>query len=42
MAASKSDQEPYGGNIGMLDGHVEWRPFDDMEERYNTNPCFFW
>jgi prepilin-type N-terminal cleavage/methylation domain-containing protein/prepilin-type processing-associated H-X9-DG protein len=38
----KTDEEPYGGNIGMLDGHVEWRPFDDMEERYNTNPCFFW
>jgi len=38
----KTDDEPYGGNIGMLDGHVEWRPFQDMEERYNTNPCFFW
>ena len=38
----KSDAEPYGGNIGFLDGHVEWRPFQDMEERYDTNPCFFW
>jgi prepilin-type N-terminal cleavage/methylation domain-containing protein/prepilin-type processing-associated H-X9-DG protein len=38
----KTDEEPYGGNIGMLDGHVEWRPFQDMEERYNTNPCFWW
>ena len=38
----KTDEEPSGGNIGMLDGHVEWRPFADMEERYNTNPCFWW
>lgn len=37
----KTDDEPYGGNIG-LDGHVEWRRFQDMEERYNTNPCFWW
>ena len=21
----KTDDEPHGGNIGMLDGHVEWR-----------------
>jgi prepilin-type N-terminal cleavage/methylation domain-containing protein len=38
----KSDEEPYGGNIGYLDGHMEWRHFRDMEERYNTNPCFWW
>lgn len=38
----KTDDEPYGGNIGLLDGHVEWRPFSDMEERYNTSPVFFW
>jgi prepilin-type N-terminal cleavage/methylation domain-containing protein len=38
----KTDEEPYGGNIGCLDGHVEWRQFQDMEERYNTNPCFWW
>src|SRR5689334_23921487 len=24
---------PSGGNLGMLDGHVEWRPFHDMFPR---------
>ncbi len=38
----KTDEEPYGGNIGMLDGHVEWRTFQNMEARYNANPVFFW
>lgn len=38
----KSDSEPYGGNMGFLDGHVEWRNFRDMEIRYKVDPCFWW
>ena len=37
----KSDEEPYGGNIGFLGGHVEWRHFQDMENRYG-GPTFWW
>jgi len=38
----KSDEEPYGGNMGFLDGHVAWRTFALMEQRYNTSPVFWW
>jgi len=37
----KSDEEPLGGNIGFLRGHVEWRHFRDMEHRYG-GPTFWW
>ncbi len=39
---------PNGGNIGMLDGHVEWRDYRDMQPRSNTTvngvgiPTFWW
>ncbi len=38
---------PAGGNIGMLDGHVEWRKFDSMLPRVANNvpgstPTFWW
>jgi prepilin-type processing-associated H-X9-DG protein len=35
---------PVGGNLGMLDGHVEWRKFADMTPRTtgNTSPVFWW
>jgi prepilin-type processing-associated H-X9-DG protein len=36
---------PSGGNIGMLDGHVEWRPFTNMLPRAGgagSPPTFFW
>jgi prepilin-type processing-associated H-X9-DG protein len=34
---------PAGGNLGMLDGHVEWRKFDDMNPRtQGTSPVFWW
>ena len=26
-------EEPEGGNVGLHDGSVEWRDFDDMEQR---------
>lgn len=37
-------QFPLGGNVGMLDGHVEWRKFDDMQCRVNSGsvPGFWW
>ena len=44
-----SDQVPAGGNVGFLDGHTEWRPFNpDLEDdgtaipRYRMGPAFFW
>lgn len=37
----KSSTEPYGGNIGFVDGHVAWRPFSDMEIR-KSYPTFWW
>lgn len=39
---------PSGGNIGMLDGHVEWRKFEEMLPRSNPSvngvqiPVFWW
>jgi len=38
----KNDDEALGGNIGFLDGHVDWRHFRDMEERYKTYTTFWW
>jgi len=44
----KSSEEPTGGNIGFMDNHTEWRPFDPEIEnsvalpRYGTAPGFFW
>jgi prepilin-type processing-associated H-X9-DG protein len=38
--------KPKGGNVSFLDGHVQWRPFGEMEHRWfwqmNSNPCFWW
>lgn len=34
---------PLGGNLVMLDGHVEWRSFDQMSVRSTgTMPYFWW
>jgi prepilin-type N-terminal cleavage/methylation domain-containing protein/prepilin-type processing-associated H-X9-DG protein len=37
---------PLGGNLLFVDGHVQWRKFDEMEHRWfwqaNGNPCFWW
>jgi prepilin-type N-terminal cleavage/methylation domain-containing protein/prepilin-type processing-associated H-X9-DG protein len=33
---------PEGGNIGMIDGHVEWRPFKQMICRDATSPWFYY
>ena len=34
---------PAGGNVGMLDGHVEWRKFDSMQCRVNgSGAAGFW
>jgi prepilin-type processing-associated H-X9-DG protein len=32
---------PVGGNLGMLDGHVEWRRFQQMRVRNTAFPFFF-
>jgi prepilin-type N-terminal cleavage/methylation domain-containing protein/prepilin-type processing-associated H-X9-DG protein len=41
----RKSTKPTGGNILFVDGHVQWRPFDEMEHRWfttGTNPCFWW
>lgn len=41
----KTMAEPYGGNVGFVDGHVEWRPFEQMQLRYEfftRGPLWWW
>jgi prepilin-type N-terminal cleavage/methylation domain-containing protein/prepilin-type processing-associated H-X9-DG protein len=33
---------PQGGNIGMIDGHVEWKPFNLMINRTASSPYFYY
>ena len=35
-------EEPTGGNIGFLDGHVAWRHFEAMYQRYGIQGVIFW
>ena len=38
-----SGRFPVGGNLGMVDGHVEWREFADMNPRTTGgSPVFWW
>ncbi|MBN1360145.1 MAG: type II secretion system protein [Sedimentisphaerales bacterium] len=45
----KNEADPAGGNIGFLDGHVEWRAFNPERDasgtalsRYDHCPTYFW
>jgi prepilin-type N-terminal cleavage/methylation domain-containing protein/prepilin-type processing-associated H-X9-DG protein len=38
----KSGRIPSGGNIGMLDGHVEWRAFQQMRIRFGNEFWFYY
>jgi prepilin-type N-terminal cleavage/methylation domain-containing protein/prepilin-type processing-associated H-X9-DG protein len=33
---------PEGGNVGMIDGHVQWRPFNQMINRSSASPNFYY
>jgi prepilin-type N-terminal cleavage/methylation domain-containing protein/prepilin-type processing-associated H-X9-DG protein len=33
---------PEGANIGMVDCHVEWRPFNQMSNRTSASPYFYY
>ncbi len=33
---------PEGGNIFFVDGHLEWRRFNEMQVRYNLPPVHWW
>jgi prepilin-type N-terminal cleavage/methylation domain-containing protein/prepilin-type processing-associated H-X9-DG protein len=40
-----TDAKASGGNMGFVDGHVEWRSFTDMRARWRYgggNPYFWW
>jgi hypothetical protein len=42
-AHMKTATIPEGGSLGMLDGHVEWRPFNQMINRVGAGePWFYW
>jgi prepilin-type N-terminal cleavage/methylation domain-containing protein/prepilin-type processing-associated H-X9-DG protein len=42
----RKSTRPTGGNILFVDGHVQWRRFEDMRHRWfyqaYGNPCFWW
>ncbi len=35
-------KDPDGANVGFLDGHQEWRHFENMYQRYTKQGVFFW
>lgn len=37
-----SNKVPRGGNLSFLDGHVEWRKFEEMVVRTGRFPYFWW
>jgi prepilin-type N-terminal cleavage/methylation domain-containing protein len=37
-----STRIPAGGNVGMFDCHVEWRPFRQLIPRTSGGPCFYY
>jgi len=37
-----TEKEPAGGNIGFVDGHVEWRPFSQMDPHLPMIGCPVW
>jgi prepilin-type N-terminal cleavage/methylation domain-containing protein/prepilin-type processing-associated H-X9-DG protein len=37
-----SSRIPAGGNLGMFDGHVEWRRFQEFIPRTSGGPCFYY
>jgi prepilin-type processing-associated H-X9-DG protein len=41
-AHMKSATIPEGGHVGMLDGHVEWKPFNQMINRLGGSPYFYY
>jgi prepilin-type N-terminal cleavage/methylation domain-containing protein len=41
-AHMKNGTTPDGGYIGMLDSHVEWRPFNQMVCRTSSSPYFYY
>src|SRR5437762_2737797 len=42
ITAHLNGNQPAGGNLAMLDGHVEWRNFKDMQVRSSSGPSFWW
>jgi len=41
-AHMQNSRLPAGADIGMLDGHVEWRPFRMMINRTSASPYFYY
>lgn len=38
----RNDRAGAGGNIGFVDGHVDWRPFTQMKWRFKRGPVHWW
>jgi prepilin-type processing-associated H-X9-DG protein len=36
------DRRPEGANVCFADGHVVWRPFNELRSRLNWNPLHWW
>lgn len=41
LTAYMSGATPAGGNVGFLDGHVEWKKFNQMQLRTSNDPEFW-
>jgi len=41
-SGSNSGIKPMGANIAFADGHVGWRPFEEMKFRVQKGPWFWW
>jgi prepilin-type N-terminal cleavage/methylation domain-containing protein len=41
-AHMKTPKIPDGAWLGMLDSHVEWRPFNQFKCRTSSSPYFYW
>jgi prepilin-type N-terminal cleavage/methylation domain-containing protein/prepilin-type processing-associated H-X9-DG protein len=42
LSAHLQGKIPKGGNVGMIDGHAEWRPFNQMRARTALTPWFYY
>lgn len=38
----KRERDPEGGNVLFLDGHLQWRPYSEMQMRWNVPPLHYW
>lgn len=42
ISGSNQGPQPDGANVAYADGHVDWRPFEEMKHRYSQGMWFWW